>query len=75
MFSGCDCSTIQFLKDNNYFGMDPDQVFIMMQDVVPSVKNLLCELATEEDGHLIKKPHGHGDVHFCLYRVWCIRGG
>lgn len=49
--------------------MDPNQVFIMMQDVIPSVKNVQCELAIEEDGHLIKKPHGHGDVHFCLYRV------
>ena len=49
--------------------MDPSQVFIMKQDVVPSVKNLQCELATESNGHLIKKPHGHGDVHFCLYRV------
>ena len=50
--------------------MDPSQVFIMKQDVVPSVKNLQCELATEPNGHLIKKPHGHGDVHFCLYRVF-----
>ena len=57
------------MKENDYFGMDPNQVFIMMQDVIPSVKNVQCELAIEEDGHLIKKPHGHGDVHFCLYRV------
>ena len=58
------------MQDNDYFGMDPSQVFIMKQDVVPSVKNLQCELATEPNGHLIKKPHGHGDVHFCLYRVF-----
>ena len=26
-------------------------------------------IAVDENGHIIKKPHGHGDVHFCLCRV------
>ena len=46
-----------------------EQLFIMKQDVIPSLINMECELAVQDDGHLIKKPHGHGDVHFCLYRV------
>ena len=41
----------------------------MKQDVVPAISNMEGELAIQMDGHLIKKPHGHGDVHFCLYRV------
>lgn len=53
--------------------MVPEQLFLMKQDVIPSLVNMDCELAVREDGHLIKKPHGHGDVHFCLYRVGKVR--
>ena len=49
--------------------MSCQQVFVMKQDVVPAISNMEGELAIQMDGHLIKKPHGHGDVHFCLYRV------
>ena len=49
--------------------MRREQVFLMKQDVIPALINIQCELAVAEDGHLIKKPHGHGDVHLCLYRV------
>ena len=61
--------TIAFLKDNNYFGMPEDQITITMQECIPAVKNMEGEIAVDEHGHIIKKPHGHGDVHFCLYRV------
>ena len=49
--------------------MSEDQVYIMMQDCIPAVRNLAGEIAVDAQGHIIKKPHGHGDVHFCLYRV------
>lgn len=62
-------STVNYLKENNYFGMPEDQVYVMMQDCIPAVKNLDGEIAVDASGHIIKKPHGHGDVHFCLYRV------
>ena len=52
--------------------MVPEQVFIMKQDVIPALANQDGELAVAPDGHLIKKPHGHGDVHFCLYRVTVV---
>lgn len=61
--------TVEYLQANQYFGMREEQVFVMMQDTVPSVSNLQCELAVTSEGHLVQKPHGHGDVHFCLYRV------
>ncbi len=60
---------MKYLEDNDYFGMRREQVFLMKQDVIPALINIQCELAVAEDGHLIKKPHGHGDVHLCLYRV------
>lgn len=61
--------TIAFLKANNYFGMPENQITITMQECIPAVKNMEGEIAVDEDGHIIKKPHGHGDVHLCLYRV------
>lgn len=61
--------TVRYLRNHRYFGMVPEQVFIMKQDVIPALANQDGELAVAPDGHLIKKPHGHGDVHFCLYRV------
>ena len=49
--------------------MKESQITITMQDVVPSVNNVECELSVDANGHLIRKPHGHGDIHLCLYRV------
>lgn len=61
--------TLQFLEEHKYFGMDRSQVFLMKQDEVPSVVDAACHLAVRPDGHLLRKPHGHGDVHLCLFRV------
>ena len=49
--------------------MPRDQIDIMVQDCIPAVKNIEGEIAIDTNGHMIKKPHGHGDIHFCLYRV------
>ena len=64
--------TVKYLKDHNYFGMPEDQVYVMMQDCIPAVRNIQGEIACDSEGHIIRKPHGHGDVHFCLYRVSLI---
>ena len=61
--------TVKYLKEHNYFGMPEDQVYVMMQDCIPAVRNIQGEIACDSEGHIIRKPHGHGDVHFCLYRV------
>ena len=61
--------TVRYLREHQNFGMAPEQVFVLKQDVVPALVNRNGELAIAPDGHLIKKPHGHGDVHLCLYRV------
>ena len=60
---------MRFLEEHDFFGMKREQVFVMKQDVVPSVINLEGELAVSPEGHLSCKPHGHGDVHLCIYRV------
>ena len=61
--------TVRYLEENDYFGMPRDQIDIMVQDCIPAVKNIEGEIAIDSTGHMIKKPHGHGDIHFCLYRV------
>ena len=60
---------MKYLEDNDYFGMPRDQLYVTMQDCIPAVSNLHGEIACDHTGHIIRKPHGHGDVHFCLYRV------
>ena len=61
--------TVNYLKNNNYFGMPADQVYVTMQNCIPAVRNLQGEIACDPSGHIIRKPHGHGDIHLCLYRV------
>ena len=65
--------TVNYLKEHNYFGMPEDQIYIMTQDCIPAVRNMQGEIAVDEAGHIIKKPHGHGDIHFCLFRVCGFR--
>lgn len=62
--------TRQLLKDNNYFGRDPDLVTIVTQDKVAALKDGNAGLALDDDDRwsVQTKPHGHGDVHHLLYR-------
>ena len=61
--------TVDYLEKNHYFGMPKEQVYIMTQDCIPAVLNLEGEIAVDGQGHVVRKPHGHGDIHFCLFRV------
>ena len=61
--------TISLLKENNNFGMRPDQITIVKQDKLPAIVDNECHLALEEDKFLLEtKPHGHGDIHYLLYK-------
>ena len=40
----------------------------MKQNGVPALKNTKCEIAVKEDGHMIFKPHGHGDIHLLIHQ-------
>ena len=53
--------------------MPPDQVYVTMQNCIPAVRNIQGEIACDPSGHIIRKPHGHGDIHLCLYRVRSFR--
>lgn len=66
--------TRKLLKDNDYYGMNPDFVTIVMQDKVAALKDGFAGLAVEDDDKwsIQTKPHGHGDVHHLLLREGLI---
>lgn len=54
--------TIQLLKDNDYFGLQPSQVTIVQQGMgVPALMDNEAKIAVDGDGDVILKPHGHGE--------------
>ena len=62
-------STVKLLEEHNYYGLNRENVTIMKQNGVPAICNTECEIATKEDGHMIMKPHGHGDIHLLMSQV------
>lgn len=59
--------TIDLLKRNHYFGMKTRQVTIVQQGQgVPALIDNNATMAVE-NGRLVTKPHGHGDIHALLY--------
>ncbi|MEM6885472.1 MAG: UTP--glucose-1-phosphate uridylyltransferase [Verrucomicrobiota bacterium] len=59
--------TMVSLESNGYFGLLPDQVHILKQELVPAISDNDGRLALKEPGQLILKPHGHGDIHMLLH--------
>ena len=41
----------------------------MKQNGVPALMNPECAIATKDDGHIVFKPHGHGDIHLLIDQV------
>lgn len=70
-----DGPTRELLRDNDNFGLDDDQITIVMQDKVPALKDGSAGLALDDDDRwkVQTKPHGHGDVHHLLYREGLVR--
>ena len=61
--------TISFLEENSYFGMKEDQITFLKQDKIPAILDNECHLALEKDKFLLEtKPHGHGDIHYLMYK-------
>lgn len=58
------------MEANNYYGLKRENVTVMKQNGVPAICNTECEIATKEDGHMIMKPHGHGDIHLLMNQVY-----
>mmetsp|Transcript_5001 Transcript_5001/g.7584 ORF Transcript_5001/g.7584 Transcript_5001/m.7584 type:complete len:706 (+) Transcript_5001:201-2318(+) len=65
-----DPMTRELLKEHENFGMDDDQIQIVMQDKVAALKDVTAGLALDDNDRwqIQTKPHGHGDVHHLLYR-------
>ena len=62
--------TVEFLKKNSNFGMKKDQIVLIRQNKLPAILDNACHLALEKDRFLLQtKPHGHGDVHYLLYKL------
>lgn len=60
-------ATLESLKRGRYFGLDPSQVHVLMQELVPAIVDNDAHLAKEGPYNLVLKPHGHGDVHMLLH--------
>lgn len=71
--------TVHLLEENNYFGMDRDQIVIVQQgDGVPALmdNNATIAINSKDPSKIEAKPHGHGDIHALLYSNnvaldWC----
>lgn len=63
--------TVALLKDNNNFGMAPDQITLMKQEKVASLYSNKGHISRDSDDayQMSTKPHGHGDVHYLLYKT------
>ena len=59
--------TTKLLADNANFGLDDDQLDVVMQELVPALQDSDARIVVDADtGAVAKKPHGHGDVHITL---------
>lgn len=59
--------TVKAFKENNWFGLNPDQVHLLRQGMVPALADNDGRLAMDGPFSLQLKPHGHGDVHMLLH--------
>lgn len=62
--------TLEYLEENNYFGLQKDQVVLMPQDVVPAIVPKTGKMVRDPKNKYKLKmgPHGHGDIHQLMYR-------
>lgn len=64
--------TFRILKENKCFGLRRRQIFIVEQGIgVPALdldKSSPDAKLVLDDNSLVMKPHGHGDIHYLLYK-------
>jgi len=63
--------TSQFLADNNYFGMKPEDVTIFCQGTMPAVDSD-GKLLLSDKGTIFASPDGHGGTLGALKRDGCL---
>lgn len=62
--------TVALLEKNNNFGMEKDQITIVIQgDGVPALEDNNAKIALDalDRYKVLAKPHGHGDIHALLH--------
>lgn len=59
--------TVAALEANDRFGLQPDQIHLLKQGLVPAIADNNGTLAMDGPFALQLKPHGHGDVHMLLH--------
>lgn len=67
--------TIRLLAENNNFGLNKEQLFIVEQGAgVPALSDNNAKFALDsfDPYTLSTKPHGHGDIHSLLYKEGVI---
>jgi UDP-sugar pyrophosphorylase len=62
-----DAGTRASLESNRHFGLDPSQITILRQELVPALSDIHGRLALDAKYRLALKPHGHGDIHMLLH--------
>jgi UDP-sugar pyrophosphorylase len=66
-----------YLEEHNYFGLYREQIHFLKQNKVPAFSNSKGEFSigrTEKGVLFIEtKPHGHGDVHYLLWKSGLIK--
>jgi UDP-sugar pyrophosphorylase len=55
------------LEEHAFYGLRPEQVHLVQQELVPAIADNEARLALDDTYKLILKPHGHGDVHLLLH--------
>lgn len=63
--------TTRFLTDNDFFGVDPENIKIFCQGVMPAVDNN-GKLLLEEKGKVFVSPDGHGGTLGALVKSGCL---
>ena len=61
--------TLELLNKNKNFGLKENQISIIKQEKCPAILDNECHLALIKDKLILEtKPHGHGDIHYLLYK-------
>jgi len=60
--------TLDLLKRNKNYGMEPGQITLMQQKKVPALMNNDAQFCLKAPFTLNTKPHGHGDVHVLVHQ-------
>lgn len=68
-----DAKTRELLERHGWFGLAPESVTILKQELVPALADVEAHLALEAPFELSMKPHGHGDVHLLLHQSGTVR--